>query len=248
MGVRFCVRYDDPAELLADHEGQFSRGGFLVRVEPPAGLELYAAVELALRLGDDEVVLDGKVVQMVAGVGTAIAFDAGDAGLAALVDRAGAAPAGGAPAVHALAAAPAPARRAAPAPRDAHTRVKAASKVDKIHIARYGKKDERMQIIRGSDRSLHRYVLTNPGLGLDEVVTIAKMNTMSPDILKAIADRREWAQRPDIAIALVRNPKTPVPLAIKLLRYVSPSDLRQLAKGSAVRMPILKAARKIVLR
>jgi hypothetical protein len=101
--------------------------------------------------------------------------------------------------------------------------------------------------MRAGDRSMHRFVLRNPGLRIDEVTFIAKMTAVSPDLLKAIAERREWAQRPEIALALVRNPKSPVPLAIQMLQHVSPGELRRLAKGSNVRMPILQAARKRVI-
>ena len=111
---------------------------------------------------------------------------------------------------------------------------------------RHADRDERMRIMRGADRSLHLYVLRNPRLGLDEIASIARMSALAPELLKAIADRREWFQRPDVAIALVRNPKTPVPLAIKMLNFVSPQDLRQLAKGSGARAPILAAARRKV--
>ena len=84
-------------------------------------------------------------------------------------------------------------------------------------------------------------------LRLDEVTFIAKMTTVSVELLKAIAERREWTQRPEIALALVRNPKTPVPLAIQMLRNVAPAELRRLAKGGSLRMPILQAARKLVV-
>ena len=113
-----------------------------------------------------------------------------------------------------------------------------------IHKARYGTKDERMRIIRGPDRSLHRFVVQNPGLGLDEVTAIAKSSTVGTEILKFIADRREWSGRAEVAIALVRNPKTPMPIAINALAHITNSDLRQIAKTSSVRMPIVKAARK----
>ena len=73
------------------------------------------------------------------------------------------------------------------------------------------------------------------------------MATLTPDLLKAIGDRREWAQRPDVALALVRNPRTPVPLAIRMLDFLSPGDLRRLAKGTSLRMPVLRAARKKVI-
>jgi hypothetical protein len=90
-------------------------------------------------------------------------------------------------------------------------------------------------------------VLQNPGLKSDEVAAIARMSTVSPDLLKAIVERREWAQRPEVALALVRNPRTPVPLAIRMLDHVAPGDLRRLAKGTSLRMPVLKAARKKVV-
>jgi hypothetical protein len=87
----------------------------------------------------------------------------------------------------------------------------------------------------------------NPQIQLDEVVTIARMTTVAIEVLTFIASRREWAERPEIALALVRNPRTPVPLAIRLLDRVLPGDLRQLAKQTSVREPILRAARKKVI-
>jgi hypothetical protein len=238
--VRFRVQYDCLADLVADSEQQFAAGGFLVRVEPPPGLELYATVELEIATADACVALPGQVMQTVPGVGVAIAF-AGDepqlADLVASARAAGGAPAGSA--VHSMAAddAPASASRAAVEANPARM----------IHRARHGNRDERMQIMRGTNRSLHHYVLQNPGLKLDEVATIARMATLSPDLLKAIADRREWAQRPEVALALVRNPRTPVPLAIRMLDFISPGDLRRLAKGTSLRMPVLQAARKKVI-
>ncbi len=243
--MRFRVRYGNPAELVTDHEQQFVKGGFLVRVTPPDGLELYADVELELAGDFGATVLNGQVVQMVPNVGVAVAFQPSD-DLAALVDAARAAGGrGGGSAQHTIGGAERPAQ---PAPdKAALGRAPPSGKAALIHEARYGKKDARMRIIRGGDRSLHRYVLNNPGLGLDEVLLIAKTNTVSPELLKAIAERSDWAQRPDIALGLVRNPKTPVPVAIKMLQHVGGQDLRQIAKMANVRMPILKAARKKVL-
>ena len=68
---------------------------------------------------------------------------------------------------------------------------------------------------------LHKYVLKNPQLQLEEVVFVARMATAAPESLVFIAGRREWAERPEVAIALVRNPKTPVPLAIKPSRFAT---------------------------
>ena len=59
---------------------------------------------------------------------------------------------------------------------------------------------------------------------------------------------REWAGRPEVANALVTNPKTPVPLAVKMVPNMSITQARQLAKSANVRVPILKAIRKRIVK
>ena len=117
----------------------------------------------------------------------------------------------------------------------------------KIQLALTGNREERTAILRELNKSLHVHVLRNPGLQLDEVVAIAKMTNVSPDLLMGVANRREWSGRPEVAIALVRNPKTPVDVAVKLLDKVSAADLRFLAKDPNARPPVQAAARKKVL-
>ena len=119
-----------------------------------------------------------------------------------------------------------------------------AEKAAKIQQALHGNRDDRARILRDTNRLLHPYVLRNPQLGLDEVLAMAKMSTLSPDMLGNIAAEPDWAQRPDIAIALVRNPKTPTPAAVRLLDHVSAADIRQLAKDTRTRPAVQQAARK----
>jgi hypothetical protein len=225
--VRLNVRYAAAEDFLREHESQMTRGGLLVRGDPPAGLALYDQVEVEIA-GDfpalqAPVTVAGQVVQVFAGVGVAVAFDP-------------------APLAAAVAAARSPGPPAAkPAP------TAGAEQAAKIQLALHGNKDERMRIMRDTNRMLHSYVLKNPNLGMDEVLAIARMTTLSPELLAGIAERREWVQRPDIALSLVRNPKTPTPVAIKALDHVSPADLRQLAKDSHTRPQVQAAARKKVI-
>lgn len=223
---------------MTDSDAQFAKGGFLVRVDPPAGLELFGEVELEIALGADAHVARGQVVQLVPGVGVAVAF-AVDAPLRALIDKARtAAPADGVAPVHELAVDDAP----APADKPA-----APTKADLIKLAKLGNRDERMKILRSNDRSLHPHVLHNPNLRVDEVAAIARMTTISPEVYKQIADRKDWSERPEVALSLVRNPKVPTQIAIKMLAFILPHELRQIVKMGSLRTPILQAARKKLL-
>ena len=110
-----------------------------------------------------------------------------------------------------------------------------------------GDREARFAVLRDPNRAIHVHVLRNPGLMIDEIAAIARMTSVSIEMLKQIASRREWGHRPEIAIALVRNPTVPVPVAIELLAHVSDADLKQLAKDTRTRDPVQRAARKRLL-
>jgi hypothetical protein len=62
-------------------------------------------------------------------------------------------------------------------------------------------------------------------------------------VLKMIAEHREWGGNPGVCASLVRNPKTPMPLALRMLDKVPMNELKAIAKGGA-RDQIVQAARK----
>lgn len=251
------VHYGRPQDLVRDFEQQLARRGLLVRVEEAASAEQFSAAELELVAPDgSSVTLATTVVQVFPGVGVALAFDA--AALASLEPLVGAARAAGEadgpepehalggmePPAEAAGAPRKPSVRAKAEPLDLQRRLSVMTSQEKIQLALKGSRDERSAILRDVNKTVHVHVLKNPSLQLDEIAAMAKMPTVSPELLAAIAQRREWCGRPEIAQALVRNPKTPVPTALKLLDSLSLSDLRLVAKDANTRPPIQAAARK----
>lgn len=118
---------------------------------------------------------------------------------------------------------------------------------EKIHMALYGSRDERNAILRDRDRTLHPFVLKNPQLNADDVVAIAKNAQVTPDVLKLIGERKDWVQRPAVALALARNPKTPPELGVRALEFIPLDALRQIAKGTGVLPHVAQAARKKII-
>jgi hypothetical protein len=118
------------------------------------------------------------------------------------------------------------------------------SRIEKVQKALHGTRDERNAILRDRDRTLYPFVLKNPQLDADDVVAIAKNAQMTADMLTQIADRKEWLQRPSVALALARNPRTPTELAVRALEHVPTEALRQLAKGNGALPHVVQAARK----
>ena len=251
--MKLCVTYHRPQDLVADYEQQFARGGLLVTVPVDDSVQRDTAVELLLVTPFGAVELAASVIQAMPGAGVAVGFDpATMAQLDALVAEARAAdPSDGDAPSHELLTdgdeaatwARRHVRNIAESKVDLIARLKTASVAEKMQIALHGSKDERTILMRDTNRTLHKYVIRNPHIQLDEVATIAKTPTVAAEVLLFIAARREWFQRPEVAGALVRNPKTPVPLAVKMVPFISLTEARMLAKAQGVRAPVLRAIR-----
>lgn len=223
------VRYHRASDIESDYAAQLARGGLLVRVELEAEPQQFAEMKLELVAGAAVLTIEAQVLQVFPGAGVAVKFTP-NAALEAWRVAARATATGDAEPEHSLV-----------------TGTDRASEPSKMNLALRGSRDDRATILRENNPTLHGHVLKNPGLQLDEVAAFAKLRTVTPEFLKLIADRREWAQRPEIALALVRNPKTPVNVAIRLLDYIGSVELRQLAKDQHTRTPIQHAARKKVV-
>jgi len=220
--VRLRATYSRVEDFLRDCEQQGALGGLLVKGEVPVDLELGASVELEVVTPVGSVQLTSQVIQVLAGVGVAVTVAPG--ALEKLVEAA----------------------RSSSSREGVREPSHGAETARKIQLALHGDKTQRAALLREPNKMIHAYVVRNAQIQLDEVTAIARMTTVSVEVLTFIASRREW-DRPEVAIALVRNPRTPVPLAIRLLDRISPSDLRQLAKQATVREAIQRAARKKVI-
>jgi hypothetical protein len=235
--VAFRITYSRYADVQSDVM-QMANGGVLVRVADVSGLDLDAPATLELVLPDAaRLTADVRVLQVLAGHGVAVSVPPE---LVAQIENRTGRDAGTAPAKYE--------RLTKDAAEPARAAKGELSNAEKIQIALHGNRDQRMAILRDPNRMLHQYVLKNPQTNADDALTIAKNAMMAPELLKMIGERREWFQRPQIALALARNPKTPPELAVRALDYVPADALRQMAKGTGVPPHVTQAARKKVLR
>src|SRR5438874_971237 len=196
-------------------------GGVLVRDATPPALAFDAPVELELELPDGaSVVTTGKVLQVLAGLGVAVTIDPAVAGeLREHLDK----------------------------PAEATPAATTQTTAQKIQMALHGNRDQRNAILRDTNRTLHAYVLKNPQINLDDILAMAKNTQLAPDVYKQIAQRKEWFQHHQVALALVRNPKTPPDIAVRALDFIPNDALRQFAKGIGALPHVATAARKKVI-
>lgn len=240
MAQRLVADYPDSAAFIDAVETEVVHGGLLVRAQP-SPTDRDCVVEL--RIAGAVVAEVPGHIGSVARFGATIIFDEVPAELVALAEQLkNPAPESAVePEVPELESS----EPEAPVFRNAAERLATLTVAQKIAEATLGDRPTRQAIFRDHNKVLHAYVVRNPRLQLDEVLVAAKMSTLSPDALKAIAEHKEFGQNQQVITAIVRNPKTPTPIALKLLPRLPQAEIRNIAKGGA-RDQLVFAARKMI--
>ncbi|MEW6129748.1 MAG: PilZ domain-containing protein [Acidobacteriota bacterium] len=225
----FAVEFESEDELRIEYANNISAGGLLI----PTSTELqpFSPMQLTLKLIDaGEAQISATVVQVMASA-FAVAFDIKpDEILAALLSK---------PAVNQTSS--------TPAESNTWDRIRNLSRVEKLLLAPKADRSERTVLLQDNDAQVLYSLLKNPRITTEEVVRIARSPLLATATADLIAKTTIWASNSEIRSALVHNPRTPTPLALKLLPTLPEPEIRQIAKSSAVSQALKQAALRIVI-
>ena len=118
--------------------------------------------------------------------------------------------------------------------------------MQKIKLARMGGKEARNLLVKDRNKIVALAALQSPKITEIEVIAMAQSRAVSDEILRVIANNRDWTRSYPIKLALSTNPKTPLPQAVKFLNYLQDRDLRSLMKSKDVSTTISTHARRIL--
>ncbi len=117
----------------------------------------------------------------------------------------------------------------------------------RMNVAMKGSREERSILIRDPNKLVSTSVLSSPKMTESEVEAISKMANVSEEILRIIGNTRAWVKNYNVALALVRNPKSPVALSMNLMNRLNEKDLRQLSTNRNIAEILRVTARKKVV-
>ncbi len=90
--------------------------------------------------------------------------------------------------------------------------------------------------------------LKAPGMSDTEVVRIAAMRNVSEDVLREIANSREWTRVYQVKFNLVANPRTPFGHSAKFVMHLRDNDLKTVSKSKDVPGAVQTSARQQLTR
>ncbi len=121
------------------------------------------------------------------------------------------------------------------------------SVAERMQFARRADKEGRGLLIRDSNKQVALAALANPKVTVQEVEHFAKSRQLDTDILREIGTNVEWLKQYAVVHALTANPRTPLPIALRLLPRLKTLDLKLLGAdrnlASAVRIAATRFAK-----
>jgi len=117
---------------------------------------------------------------------------------------------------------------------------------DKLITAIKGTREERTILVRDPNRLVSMAVLGSPKVTEAEIEAFSAMKNISDQVLREIGKHREWTKRYTVINNLVRNPRTPIGIALNLVPRLNPRDVKGIAVDRNVPEAVRKQAQKFV--
>lgn len=118
--------------------------------------------------------------------------------------------------------------------------------MEKIRAALLGDQSDRGFLIKDSNKIVAMAVIKSPKVKENEVVGYSSNRSLSPDVIRYIASRREWVKLYQVKLNLVMNPKTPMARAMSFLPFLKNNDVKKLARSKNIPAALAKAAKRKV--
>ena len=115
---------------------------------------------------------------------------------------------------------------------------------EKIKLATKGNKEARGYLLRDSNKLVAVAAIRSPKITDPEILAIANSRQAHDDVLRVVCSNREWVKLYPVKLALVKNPKVPLPLAMKFLSTLRESEVREIARDKNVPSGIQLMAKK----
>jgi len=129
----------------------------------------------------------------------------------------------------------------------AQQRLQKMSFTERLRAAVKGTREMRTILVRDTNKMISAAVMSSPKLAEPEVEAFAKMANVSEDVLRTIANNRAWMKNYNIALSLIKNPKTPLGTSLHIMPRLNDRDLAQLSVDRNVPEPLRIAARKKIV-
>jgi len=118
----------------------------------------------------------------------------------------------------------------------------------KVRRATLGTGAERLLLVRDTNRLVATAAATSPMLNESDAARIAASRNVIDDVLRIIANNRDFTRNYQVKLNLVGNPRTPFSFSSRLVPMLRDNDLRSLSRSKNVPAAVQTAVRQQLQR
>ncbi len=118
----------------------------------------------------------------------------------------------------------------------------------KIRLAMIGNAFARSMLIRDPLRVVAMAAIKSERVTPFEAARYASNASIGEDVIKYIAQKREWTKPYNVKLALCMNPKAPAAEVARMLPHLRDRDLRNVSKSKGIPSAVAAQARKLLMQ
>jgi len=130
--------------------------------------------------------------------------------------------------------------------RNLYARINKMGVAEKVKLAMMGNKEARNLLIRDTNKVVSTAVIRSARMTEGEIETISKSRSISDEIIRIIANNKDWTKNYQVKLNLVNNSKTPMSETLKFINHLRDKELRDLARSRNVPNQVCTAARRLM--
>ena len=119
---------------------------------------------------------------------------------------------------------------------------------DRVTLARLATTALLPALLADGERRVAESALLNPRLREEDLVTALRRADVRPSLVESAVASPRWASNYAVRLALVLQPRTPLPLALQQISSLVPRDLRRASEDASLRPLVRAAAREVLER
>ncbi len=118
----------------------------------------------------------------------------------------------------------------------------------RVELTSKGNREVRLILSRDPSSLVARALVNSPRLAESDVIAYAGSAQTNEDVLRGIAENREWSKSIRVKLLLVSNPRTPPAVAMRFLGHLPSADLGMLSRNRNVSVLIRREAKNRLIK
>lgn len=116
----------------------------------------------------------------------------------------------------------------------------------KIRLATLGNAFARAVLVRDTNRQVAMAAIRSPAVTDMEALRYASNRGLDDEVVRYIANQRQWVRLYGVKVALCNNPKCPLPVAMRFLPHLNVRDLKALSRSKGIPSALCTAAKQML--